>query len=117
VIGGAEEIDNYFKTSSGIGSHGIDLHNVDEYDYFVGLITGAFDLQAKRKHRKDTIITFNYDLVCEGALSHLGYRANYHLPPEGVDDQRSTTRRNPAICSSSMARRTGEYAAPAVKEL
>jgi NAD-dependent SIR2 family protein deacetylase len=89
--GGAEEIDNYFKKASGTGSYGIDLQNVDEYDYFIGLITGAFDPKAKRKHRKDTIITFNYDLVCESALSRLGCAANYHLPPEVVNDQRATT--------------------------
>ena len=87
--GGAEEIDNYFKASSGMSSSWIELRNVDQYDYFIGLITGAFDPKGKRKYRKDTIITFNYDLVCENALGRLGYVANYHLPSKSVNDRRS----------------------------
>jgi hypothetical protein len=32
----------------------------------------------KRKSRRDTIITFNYDLVCEHALRRFGLAADYH---------------------------------------
>lgn len=62
--------------------------NIDEFDYFAGLVCGLFDDQEKRKYRRDTIITFNYDLVCDHALRRLGYEADYHLDPGVVIDQR-----------------------------
>jgi NAD-dependent SIR2 family protein deacetylase len=60
----------------------------DIYDFFAGLVSGTFDDPQKRKSRQDTIITFNYDLVCEHALRRLGFAADYHLAPESVSDQR-----------------------------
>jgi len=61
---------------------------VDEYVYFAVLVCSLFDDQEKRKWRKDTIITFNYDLVCDHALRRLGYEADYHLDAALVDDRR-----------------------------
>jgi hypothetical protein len=90
-VGSAERIPDYFKKASTMAPDGIELQRIDEYDYFIGLICGAFDDPYKRRNRKDTIITFNYDLVCDSALQRLGYRAEYHLTPEIVDDQRSSS--------------------------
>ncbi len=61
---------------------------IDEYVYFAGLVCGLFDNQEKREWRKDTIITFNYDLVCDHALRRLGFEADYHLDASLVDDRR-----------------------------
>ncbi|MHB8539969.1 MAG: SIR2 family protein [Candidatus Acidiferrales bacterium] len=52
---------------------------VDCYDFFAGLASGVFDDQRKRAFRKDTIITFNYDLVVEHALRRYGIEADYGL--------------------------------------
>lgn len=52
----------------------------DIYDYFAALVAGALDNPTKRLNRKDTIITFNYDLVCDDAIRRVGFQPNYHLP-------------------------------------
>jgi NAD-dependent SIR2 family protein deacetylase len=58
---------------------------LDMYDYFAALVTGALDDPEQRTSRKDTIITFNYDLLCDHALLRLGVRPNYHLDPDLQD--------------------------------
>lgn len=65
-----------------------DTVRIDAYDFFAGLVAGVFDDQQKRKYRKDTVITFNYDSVCEHALQRFGIEADYGLNPEALDDQR-----------------------------
>jgi hypothetical protein len=62
--------------------------HVDIYDFFAGMVSGIFDDTEKRKSRRDTIITFNYDLVCEHSLRRFGVAADYHLDPRSVDDER-----------------------------
>lgn len=46
----------------------------DLYDFFLGVIAGN---RKKEWARKDTIITFNYDLLVEEALTNLGISAVY----------------------------------------
>lgn len=67
----------------------VQLTPVDQYDYVAALFSGQFDLETKKSNRKDTVITFNYDLVLEHALRRLGLDANYHLDPAIVDDRRA----------------------------
>jgi NAD-dependent SIR2 family protein deacetylase len=50
------------------------------YDYFAALVAGMLDDKQKKATRKDTIITFNYDLVCDEAIRRIGFDPNYHLP-------------------------------------
>jgi NAD-dependent SIR2 family protein deacetylase len=57
---------------------------VDIYDYFAAIVTGVLDDPEHRVSRKDTIITFNYDLVCDDALRRLGVQPSYHLEAEAV---------------------------------
>jgi hypothetical protein len=57
----------------------------DMYDYFAALAAGLFDDPRERANRKDTIITFNYDLVCDDALRRVGFAPNYHLPQQAKD--------------------------------
>ncbi len=54
----------------------------DMYDFFASLITGILDAPDLLPGRKDTIVTFNYDLVIERSLERLGAVANYHLPDD-----------------------------------
>lgn len=54
---------------------------LDVYSFFANLIRGELDDPNKRKSRKDTVITFNYDLVLDNALSRTGGLPSYHLPP------------------------------------
>jgi hypothetical protein len=75
-------------------TQGADLQWVDEYGYFLALACGIFDNPKLRKWRKDTIITFNYDLICDHALRRLGYEADYHLSPGAVDDCRTAPGEN-----------------------
>jgi len=53
--------------------------SVDLYDYFGAIVSGDLDDPERRGSRKDTIITFNYDLLCEHALARLSVEPNYHL--------------------------------------
>jgi hypothetical protein len=62
--------------------------HVDVYDFFAAMVSGLFDDLEKRKSRRDTIITFNYDLICEHALRRFGVVADYHLNDQSVDDRR-----------------------------
>jgi hypothetical protein len=55
---------------------------LDMYDFFAMLIGGKFDPSNKRAHRKDTVITFNYDLVLDHALMRADIPICYHLPPQ-----------------------------------
>jgi len=59
-------------------------YSVDLYDYFAAIVSGDLDDPERRPSRKDTIITFNYDLVCEHALARLCVQPNYHLKAESV---------------------------------
>jgi hypothetical protein len=54
----------------------------DMYDFFARLIGGQFDPESKRAHRKDTVITFNYDLVLDHAFMRAGIPISYRLPPQ-----------------------------------
>jgi NAD-dependent SIR2 family protein deacetylase len=56
-----------------------DYFEADMYDYFLGLVTGVLDDPDRRSTRKDTIITFNYDLICDHSLGRLGVKPDYHL--------------------------------------
>ena len=56
-----------------------DYVEADMYDYFLGVVTGILDDPDRRSARKDTIITFNYDLICDHAFLRLGVNPNYHL--------------------------------------
>jgi NAD-dependent SIR2 family protein deacetylase len=56
----------------------------DMYDWFAAIVAGILDDPDQRSARKDTIITFNYDLLCETSLKKLGVEINYHLK-EGID--------------------------------
>jgi NAD-dependent SIR2 family protein deacetylase len=53
---------------------------VDLYTYFAALVAGLLDAPQKRSNRKDTIITFNYDLICDDAIRRVQCAPNYGLP-------------------------------------
>lgn len=52
-----------------------DWHSCPSYDSYLGLMCGYFNKRAA--DRRETIITFNYDLLIEEALNHLGIEYNY----------------------------------------
>lgn len=58
--------------------------SLDHYDFFAMLVGGKFDPPEKRAHRKDVVITFNYDLVLDHALMRAGIPVSYHLPEQNV---------------------------------
>lgn len=60
--------------------HAPERYILDLYDFFAMLIGGLFDAPEKRAHRKDVVITFNYDLVLDQALMRAGIPISYHLP-------------------------------------
>jgi hypothetical protein len=53
----------------------------DIYSFFANLLRGELDDPNRRKSRKDTVITFNYDLILDDALRRTGGLPSYHLPP------------------------------------
>jgi hypothetical protein len=65
-----------------------EIFRIDAYDFFAGLLAGVFDDRQRREFRKDTLVTFNYDLVCEHSLRRFGIEANYGLDPNIFADQR-----------------------------
>src|SRR5260370_5795352 len=48
-----------------------DVFRIDPYDFFAGMVVVAFDDPLKRKYRKDPLVNFNYDLLCEHVLRRL----------------------------------------------
>lgn len=52
---------------------------MDMYQFFAALAAGLLDPADRRQPRKDTIITFNYDLVIDDALRSLDILPDYHL--------------------------------------
>ncbi len=54
----------------------------DMYDFFAALICGQLDDPEVRTGRRDSVITFNYDLVLEHALERSGIIPDYYLPPQ-----------------------------------
>ena len=63
----------------------------DVYSFFANLIRGELDDPDRRKARKDTVITFNYDLVLDDALRRTGGVPLYHLPPALLDVSENPT--------------------------
>jgi len=53
------------------------MHLAPIYDFFAALITGKLDHPDKSKIRKNTVITFNYDLVLDSALRRIGAEPDY----------------------------------------
>jgi hypothetical protein len=80
---------NVFHGRTGVPYHEEgDIFRIDPYDFFAGMVSGVFDDPQKRTFRKDTIITFNYDLVCEHALRRFGIEADCALDKEIPIEQR-----------------------------
>ncbi len=52
----------------------------DMYDFFAAFLSGKLDDPKLTATRKNTVITFNYDLVVDNALSRVGSAPDYHLP-------------------------------------
>src|SRR5262249_51357276 len=69
----------YIKEQINLGQLKGDWYNVPPYDFYVGLMTGY--LNRGGANRKDTIISFNYDMVVEDTLIGLGFPFSY-----GADD-------------------------------
>lgn len=88
---GAEFLNRIANGHSGFTreSGGGDIFSCDVYTFFAGLATGFFDPESDRARRKDSVITFNYDLVLEKALARVGAIAEYDLPAHLDSSQRS----------------------------
>jgi hypothetical protein len=57
------------------------FYSGDIYDYFASLATGRFDDPERRPARRNTFITFNYDLILDHALRRLHLQPDYALDP------------------------------------
>lgn len=66
--------------------------SLEQYEFFAMLIGGRFDPPEKRGHRKDVVITFNYDLVLDHALMRADIPISYHLPEQNVSVPGANTR-------------------------
>jgi NAD-dependent SIR2 family protein deacetylase len=74
----------------GNGDQNVKWYRIGMYDYFAGLVCGLFNPKSFSESRKDTVITFNYDLVFERGLRNIGFDADYNLNKEIVSDRRPT---------------------------
>ncbi len=65
------------------------------YDFYAGMMGGYFN--QRTPNRRDTIITFNYDLLVENALHNLGISFDYCLSADSADfDSSARCVRGPA---------------------
>ena len=66
------------------GDHGtFETFSCPLYDLYVGIMTGYFS--APSLERRDTIITFNYDLLAENGLAGLGTKFSYGFDESEAD--------------------------------
>jgi hypothetical protein len=79
-MSGSDELLRSYKLTPDPNIHP-ERYSLDLYDFFGMLIGGRFDPAEKRAHRTDVVITFNYDLVLDQALTRAGLPISYHLPP------------------------------------
>jgi len=56
-------------------------YSAETYDFFAALIAGCFDEPDRRPNRTSAVITFNYDLVLDDALSRQNLTVDYRLKP------------------------------------
>lgn len=54
-------------------------YRIDIYSHFAALIGGLFDRPEKQRRCRDTVITFNYDLVLDRAFEQMGIDFGYGL--------------------------------------
>jgi hypothetical protein len=57
------------------------MFGCDIYDYFASLASGGFDDPERQPARRNTFITFNYDLILDHALQRLHVQPDYVLDP------------------------------------
>lgn len=79
----------FSRVTGGVG----DLFSCDVYTFFAALVSGFLDSNRDHARRADSVITFNYDLVLEDALSRVGAVAEYGLttPPDYPQRPREDT--------------------------
>lgn len=65
---------------------GGDSFETDIYTHFALLLSGQYDAPNKLSSRSSTVITFNYDLVVDDALFHVGTRPGYELSGAAFDE-------------------------------
>lgn len=66
---------NYLQRSLTAG----DVYEADIYTHFALLISGKYDDPKKLANRSSAVITFNYDLVLDDALTRVGVQPDYQL--------------------------------------
>jgi hypothetical protein len=67
-------------------STGVDAFETDIYTHFALMVSGKYDDQKKLASRSSTVITFNYDLVLDEALSRVGAKPGYELANAVFDE-------------------------------
>jgi hypothetical protein len=58
---------------------GGEVFETDIYTHFALLLSGKYDDQKKLASRSNTVITFNFDLIVDDALSRVGAKPGYEL--------------------------------------
>jgi hypothetical protein len=107
----AESFINFVRRASG----GSDVFETDIYTHFALLVAGKYDDQRKLGNRSSTVITFNYDLVLDDALTRVRVRPEYELDNPQFDEPSESSvavsllklhgSTNWAICSDSKCNR------------
>jgi NAD-dependent SIR2 family protein deacetylase len=69
---------------------GGDVFDTDIYTHFALMLAGKYDDQRKLAERSSTVITFNYDLVLDDALTRVGAKPGYELAGAVFDEPNST---------------------------
>jgi NAD-dependent SIR2 family protein deacetylase len=64
-------------------------YTIPMYEFFAALVAGTLDDPDKRPSRKNTVITFNYDLVLDSALRRLGLAVDYGLLTPPMDSMKT----------------------------
>jgi hypothetical protein len=77
---------SYVRQSPSAGN----LFETDIYTHFALLLSGTYDDQHKLESRCSTVITFNYDLILDDALTRVGARAGYQLESVVAEESPAT---------------------------
>jgi hypothetical protein len=96
------------------------VFDTDIYTHFALLLAGKYDDQRKSASRRNTVITFNYDLIVDDALSRVGAKPEYALADALFDEANQSETAVPvlklhgstnwAICECNQIHVLGEKA-------
>ncbi len=86
VRGYAEHADSFTKYVEREDPSSEDVFRTDIYTHFALVLSGKYDDPRRTASRSNTVITFNYDLLVDDALTRIGAKPGYELADATFDE-------------------------------